>query len=138
MCIIFCYCNYDNFCEMNLKSTVLLPPFSRYLCSVSISLAFFKSLIALRTVAGDSFMSPAIVFIEGQYLSFKLPEFGCVGKIHIDHSFQIFLQIKKATVLFKKLKRLQNKKEPTLYFYKIDSAKTILNFIIGKRFNTNT
>lgn len=34
-----------------------------YLCLVVISLAFFKSLIALLTVAGDSFMSPAIFII---------------------------------------------------------------------------
>ena len=43
------------------------------------------------------------------------------------------MKIKKATVLIKKLKRLPIKKEPTLYFYKIDSAITILNFKMGER-----
>ena len=43
------------------------------------------------------------------------------------------MQIKKATVLIKKIKTIANKKEPTLYFYKIDSAITILNFKMGER-----
>lgn len=43
------------------------------------------------------------------------------------------MQIKKATVLIKKLKRLPIIKEPILYFHKIDSAKTILNFKMEER-----
>ena len=67
------------------------------------------------------------------HLSFKLSEFGCVGKIHLKSFLSNFLQIKKATVLIKKIKTIANKKEPTLYFYKIDSAITILNFKMGER-----
>ena len=37
---------------------------SRYLCSVFISPAFFKSLIAPLTVSGGSFMSPAVLLKE--------------------------------------------------------------------------
>ena len=46
------------------------------------------------------------------HLSFKPPEFGSVGKIPLKSFLSNFLQIKKATVLIKKIKTIANKKEP--------------------------
>lgn len=54
---------YDSFKENN---RLLFPPFSRYLCSVSISPAFRRSFNALRVVDSESFKSLAMVGIAGQ------------------------------------------------------------------------
>lgn len=50
-----------------LKRRLLLPPFERYLCSVSSSFALRRSCKALRTVDCESFNSFAIVGIAGQH-----------------------------------------------------------------------
>ena len=62
--VLFCY---DSFKE---NKRLLFPPFSLYLCSVSISPAFLRSFNALRVVDSESFRSFAMVGIDGQQLSF--------------------------------------------------------------------
>ena len=50
----------------NRYSKLLLPPFSRYRCSVRIRPAFRRSDNALRVVDSESFRSLEIVGMEGQ------------------------------------------------------------------------